>query len=205
MSAREDLILEMSNLINVRQSTAGGLVDLITKAVKEELLAPPRPTTCEHCAPSDICKIILVDKSGDGAKCINCGKRVELQKHISKPELIQGYTAEQWQEIIDGGYLCEYSQDGEKWYFTKAELGSLDLSRGNMFGRIEIGSFAFCRPAQIKGVLRPIFVEPIDKTSMCAFFSKDGFPLNHKGSRSSYSRYLNGDIDLEEATNYMEI
>ena len=94
---------------------------------------------------------------------------------------IQGYTAEQWQEIIDGGYLCEVADDEGEWYEGMIKVVGLNEG-GGVHGKQ--GHYELCRPAQIKGVMRPIFVEPEDRNSRFVFFSKPG---HLKGSSNDFS------------------
>ena len=92
---------------------------------------------------------------------------------------IQGYTSEQWQEIIDGGYLCEFSENGIDFDGSRvAELAKYrNTNTGLWFYPPLYLGFKFCRPAQLQGVMRPIFVEPGDIDAMCTFFNEDGYPL----------------------------
>lgn len=122
-----------------------------------------------------------------------------------EPELIQGYTAEQWQEIIDGGYLCEFKDSTFDWIKPKMKLKLFMPKERCKFNTENLTNYPFCRPAQIKGVLRPIFVEPVDKSSMCIFFCKDGYPLNEIRSRAAYSIYLHRGSAFKDATKYIEV
>lgn len=76
-----------------------------------------------------------------------------------KPALIQGYTAEQWQTIIDGKFLCEFAD----YNFPKSPIISALHSRkdsGFCF-EDEDGEkgavFKNCRPLRTKGVRQPWF------------------------------------------------
>lgn len=86
-----------------------------------------------------------------------------------EPELIQGYTAEQWQEIIDGGYLCEFEGSGNE------SIGFLEEIKGGgyPFQQIDGSDWTNCRPAQIKGALSLIWVKPVDNP-YCVFLNEDG-------------------------------
>lgn len=98
----------------------------------------------------------------------------------SPPQKIQGYTAEQWQEIIDGGYLCEFANNSKFDHnclndgYT-AHYGFLDeiADEYHKFHDINKNYRVFCRPAQIKRVMRPIFVSPESRESVCHFL-RDG-------------------------------
>ena len=118
--------------------------------------------------------------------------------------LIQGYTAEQWQEIIDGGYLCEFSSRPD---FTGncRVFGTLRDINANFAKDHGCQRWSYYRPAQLKGVMRPIFVEPSSNGTMCVFFDNDGFPLNQKRSRYAFGVYLRGDHGLDRATKYIEL
>ena len=83
--------------------------------------------------------------------------------------LIQGYTAEQWQEIIDGGYLCEFRSSIKEGWFLDT-LRNVHEENG-VFESGNYSDWPICRPAQLKGVMRPIFVEPVDKDIKCCFFN----------------------------------
>ena len=89
------------------------------------------------------------------------------------PQKIQGYTAEQWQEIIDGGYLCQV-RDAEIRPWVPSELVSIDGKPKMEFIDNCGDGWKFCRPAQLKGAMRPIFVEPVDKEADCVFFAEEG-------------------------------
>lgn len=130
-----------------------------------------------------------------------------------EPELIQGYTAEQWQEIIAGKYLCEFSDDKNynKHNSYYDVLDGLRDKRGFHTGMIEernlfvskrhlILDFKYCRPSQLKGILRPIFVEPVDKESECCFIFDDSSCTNIKWSdlirHSKHMKYVIKYIEL---------
>ena len=114
-------------------------------------------------------KFVLVDKLGRGARCIGCGKEVPFP--TPDPELIQGFTAKQWQEIIDGGYVVEFP-DGNG-YWCQCRLKEID-SANSLFVCIHDYEYKDCRPANIKGVMRPIFVEPVDRDAACHFYDQKG-------------------------------
>jgi hypothetical protein len=103
----------------------------------------------------------------------------KINKDIPKESaLIQGYTKEQWQEIIDGEYLCEFSNN-TAFTFCEGEIGKLQSFTGGSpsDGFVRVGTYIskqYCRPSQHKGVMRPIFIEPMDKDATCHFFTKDG-------------------------------
>jgi hypothetical protein len=90
----------------------------------------------------------------------------------SQPDLIQGYTAEQWQEIIDGGYLCEFRNSTEDGWFIDT-LRTVHHEH-KMFESGNYSDWKYCRPAQIKGVMRPIWVEPVDENGRFIFFDENG-------------------------------
>lgn len=118
-----------------------------------------------------------------------------------EPELIQGYTAEQWQEIIDGGYLCEFSDRDDVWWpgFLKVipEINNCFMSSSKL--KDNTTGFYHCRPAQIKGVLRPIWVEPVDDVVWYSFFGDN----SHLGDERWCVRNKTG--HFPSATRYMEI
>lgn len=120
--------------------------------------------------------------------------------------LIQGYTAEQWQEIIDGGYSCEFRHIGsEPWRIMK--LGGIfcQETEDYIFKDISAESWAYCRPAQIKGVMRPIFVEPVDDP-YCVFFDVDGKALHTGMMRFAFRKENPGYVgDVAKATKYIEL
>lgn len=74
-------------------------------------------------------------------------------------ELIQGYTAEQWQMIIDGKFLCEFAD----YNFPESPIVSALHSRkdSGFCCEAEDGEegavFKNCRPLRIKGVRQPWF------------------------------------------------
>ena len=120
-----------------------------------------------------------------------------------QPQLIQGYTAEQWQEIINGRYLCEFSMDGN---FTRCPvyctLQKFDPEGGSasFLPHPAKGVFAYCRPAQIKGVIRPTWVEPVDPgNAMCVFFYDNGKPASEYSFRWPYP------CRTDKVTKYIEL
>lgn len=123
-------------------------------------------------------------------------------------EKIQGYTAEQWQEIIDGGYLCEFSFDENFGDTLVSTLESHDEPNGRFFEK-DRGSWTMCRPAQIKGVMRPIFVEPVEPSVSCTFFSVDGLPISPDGLDMTNCGFIfNHWVDKAKengATKYIEV
>lgn len=186
------------------------VVDQIIEAAKEELdnsgeyvrinieagPFPRVPEPCEDCNPDDHAKLILVDKIGRGAKCLKCGKEVPCpcNPHAEPvPKLIQGYTAKQWTIIIDSGYLCEFN-DGYNGYYTIDHLREFGCG---LFKTASFAEFPVCRPARLKGIMRPIFVEPVKRTSLCVFFD-----ANNKVLGKQRIRYND---KPKKATNYMEI
>jgi hypothetical protein len=119
------------------------------------------------------------------------------RQYDEKPDLIQGYTAEQWQEIIDGRYLCEFAPDDA---FLPEQT---DIAILKEFYHLEEhpftvsnGLWKYCRPAQIKGVMRPIFVEPEDKSAWCVAFTSGGVP-NEWGAFEHFSK--------PDSTKYIEV
>jgi hypothetical protein len=109
--------------------------------------------------------------------------------------LIQGYTEAQWQEIIDGKYLCEFSGSGNE------AIGHLEELKGDLFPfqQYNGSDWSNCRPAPLKGVLRPIFVEPVGDGAMCHFFDEDGAYLDCTNwGKSAYHQGV-------RATSYIEV
>jgi hypothetical protein len=114
---------------------------------------------------------------------INALALVLKESLVGNPQKIQGYTAEQWQEIIDGGYLCEFSMVplGIGGHTRIGELCVLHHADGKLWwaSKRDSNQWSHCRPAQLKGVMRPIFVEPVDKeTAHCMFFNKESSVFN---------------------------
>lgn len=66
-----------------------------------------------------------------------------------KPALIQGYTAEQWQAIIDGEFLCEFKNSEDEECVIINFLESFDEA--------DSGEYQFFRPLRTKGVRQPWF------------------------------------------------
>jgi len=109
----------------------------------------------------------LVESIIEAVKEELCSGELKWEHH--EPELIQGYTAEQWQVIIDGGYLCEFS---DRLKFQASWFNVLASRDGDSFEDCDGDVMSHCRPAQIKGVLRPIWIEPVGDPH-CHFFSED--------------------------------
>lgn len=87
------------------------------------------------------------------------GKEIEKLKK-DQDKLICGYTKEQWDHIIDGGFICEFSD----WPDFRGGgrlglLGQIRNSETALIFRIngKIAFWKYCRPAQIKGVMKPWF------------------------------------------------
>lgn len=124
------------------------------------------------------------------------------------PALIQGYTAEQWQEIIDGGYLCEFSMNGN---FTRCPvyctLQEFDSGGGSasFLPHPAKGIFAYCRPAQLKGVIRPIWVKPTSQHATCIFFDSGVEALCDKGRHHFAYSPANSSSFTDDAVCYMEV
>lgn len=104
-------------------------------------------------------------------------------------ELIQGYTEEQWQEIIDGGYVVEIGdRDGFDGGLILNLLDKDDLP-------LIIDGRMRCRPAKLKGVIRPIFVGPDDNGVICNFWGELGEwccsgPWSKIGGKNRYTKYM---------------
>lgn len=83
-------------------------------------------------------------------KEIRDGKKVE--------ELIQGYTSEQWQTIIDGKFLCEFSSDKNNWYgISTLTHFALRKESDSIFTPKDGVTWRYCRPLRTKGVRQPWF------------------------------------------------
>jgi hypothetical protein len=120
-----------------------------------------------------------------------------LKNNDTKPETIQGYTAEQWQEVIDGGYLCEFHSPA----IDESHLGLLrEIDSRNTFSCTDYSDWENCRPAQIKGVMRPIWVEPVDKEATCVVMSSGATVLYNGTWHDGWSKSTNG-----HATKYIEL
>ncbi len=179
MSAREEAIRLMEQGLSAAAHgggmTAHGLIDSIIEAVKEEIQSCPFPEPCTNAAPA---------------------------------EKIQGYTAEQWHEIIDGGYLCEFTDgDWEDGYSDMGPLVAIDYKQFRetpfMFERIIGRRWVHCRPAQLKGILRPIWVEPESEDVRCVFFH--GNDSLHAGTYQWKYRRTHCPEPTRNATSYIEL
>ena len=96
-----------------------------------------------------------------------------------KPDLIQGYTREQWQRIIDEGFLCELSDDELFNPETRLidHLSSFDGNEDRHFKDFSGLYFTHCRPLRIKGVRQPWFGGaecPVDKMTYVVATYKTG-------------------------------
>ena len=112
-------------------------------------------------------------------------------------------SAEQWQEIIDGGYLVEVSQNDS--YYSVGELARFKPGEEEKPFIQKLGApYKYCRPAQLKGVMRPIFVEPLDKDVYTVMFDRDNTAV-HDGNLIRYS-FLNALPNIKrKATKYIEV
>lgn len=80
-------------------------------------------------------------------------KFLDIKYGKAEPQLIQGYTAEQWQVIIDGKFLCEFSDiEGFGDNPLIQTLKEIDPFRSR-----SCLTWNFCRPLRIKGVRQPWF------------------------------------------------
>lgn len=104
------------------------------------------------------------------------GKITELKS--GKPPLIQGYTAEQWQAIIDGKFLCEFSDDGgnEDHSVRISVLRELCPERFPFYSGFG-SKWKYCRPLRIKGVRQPWFGGecPVDPNARVSYVLRDGY------------------------------
>lgn len=200
----------MENCLSMYASHGGNGEILLHRCKLANLVIPPLAKLSKEDAQ------ILVDSLAE------CGVRTTQEP--TKQDLIKGYTAEQWQEIIDGGYLCEARDvNGREW--VPVTLLEFDDDGTDYDFKIKYSApddiddeeshnwLRHCRPAQIKGVRRPIWVEPIDKEAMCVFFCKSNIPLyagpmedeqSAAGCCFGYRRWAATAIE-RGATSYMEI
>lgn len=89
-----------------------------------------------------------------------------------KQELIQGYTAEQWQRIIDEGFLCEFTDiEGFGGVPLIQTLKEIDPFRSE-----SCLTWNFCRPLRIKGVRQPWFGGecPVDSSTLVVVIMASG-------------------------------
>lgn len=140
--------------------------------------------------------------SGDGTPVSMNDLWGAAEDNFKQPQKIQGYTAEQWQEIIDGGYLCEFSvgDSYQQSFYACLESAHLDTktSQRNVYFMSEVNGndYFYCRPAQIKGVMRPIFVEPVDDPYCHFFLGEDRIQYGYWGevaktaSRHGATKYI---------------
>jgi hypothetical protein len=193
------------------------LVNSIIEAVKEDIdnsgeyvkintecgtIQPREPEPCSNCMNREPGAVIRLKGIFKDPKCADCGRSLEkewLRMFTSKPTLIQGYTAEQWQEIIDGGYFCEFGIFGDT---CSSRFGILKKIDGSRYVDERGIAWINCRPAQIKGVMRPIWVEPVDKMAKCNFFGEDG---RFKFFSMWDLRRAVGEHNLSIATSYIEL
>lgn len=96
----------------------------------------------------------------------------KLTSKNSTPQLIQGYTAEQWQTIIDGKFLCEFSDRED---FTDRIIHELDSIGDHVFRSNECG-WTYCRPLRTKGVRQPWFGGecPVNGHALVSYTLRDG-------------------------------
>lgn len=95
-----------------------------------------------------------------------------------KPALIQGYTAEQWQAIIDGKFLCEFSDADwhiENNYADRIVQVLTGITDGKFTGNDY--HWPYCRPLRIKGVRQPWFGGefPVDPSARVSYVLRDGY------------------------------
>lgn len=73
-----------------------------------------------------------------------------------KLALIEGHTADQWQAIIEGGFLCQFSGTTDFSNSGAAALMRFDPSDEAPFWVGQIG-WRYCRPLRLKGHRQPWF------------------------------------------------
>jgi len=153
---KNSLTDSLANLMNIRQSTAYGLANLLIGAVKESIEA-------------DEIKTLTLD-------CEACRA---AKREITTETTTKGYTDEQWDLIASGQFLCVFSDIAKPTnlgtirsiYREGPEDDSYYADNGN--------HYRHCRPAKIKGCMRPWFVKPVNDEVECLFFGYDNRPLNH--------------------------
>lgn len=117
-----------------------------------------------------------------------------------KPALIQGYTAEQWQTIIGGEFLCEFSDVDFSLTSGPFIIGRLDeikpWKEKRSFTGLSVG-FVYCRPLRTKGVRQPWFGgdRPVSERAKVHCSCKDGRTLT----------YLARSIDWSVVTEFIEL
>jgi len=77
-------------------------------------------------------------------------------KQAEQENLIDGYTREQWQRIIDGKYLCEF-WDTERFVSPIFSLLGSVIKKPLPFVRNQGMPYKHCRPAQLYGTRHPCF------------------------------------------------
>lgn len=104
-------------------------------------------------------------------------EEVEYRRKPKEPELIQGYTAEQWLQIIDGKFLCEFSDRMDDSGWVVGPLTGFDFSHPQPFEYYGgSGNWRCCRPLRAKGVKQPWFggEKPVGSDAVVAVYLRDG-------------------------------
>ena len=137
--------------------------------------------TDDTCGASQVCKcqVPIIDQDG---RCTYCGAGDEYSHSFSCPtnmhpdKKIQGYTHDEWEQIRAGGYICEFWEDGMS-FKVMHQLKEIVTDSSGRFLSMESESYwRNCRPAQIKGVLRPWFGGecPVDPDAKVFIRLRDG-------------------------------
>ena len=123
---------------------------------------------------------------------------------LPEPESIGVLTMDEWQVVIDGGYLCEFrrsmmestaSTSGfPEWLEQKCKLGKVSPdSSGSDFYAKGVGWIANCRPYRAVGHVQPYFdndecreyLEGLSDDALVIRYSKDWMP---RGMRTQWCK-----------------
>lgn len=117
-----------------------------------------------------------------------------------EPALIDGLTHNQWQRIIDEGFLCEFSDIGTYGaYNYTARLEELTDNRFRAWSGVQ---YIHARPLRMKGHIQPWFggERPVHKDTQVIVYI-DGIP--NKGRAIDF--YWEPEPDVRQITSFIEL
>jgi len=118
-----------------------------------------------------------------------------------QPERICGLTMDEWQVVIDGGYLCEFTgSEGEIRRWRSALSSIRELCR---FDAPWGSSFEKCKPYRAAGHVQPYFADSPECKAYLDGLSDDALIHVHFATNNFWGERRGGDLQLVDVDKFI--